>query len=132
MYDISLYNIICLVYIFTPPACVTAVFALVLLAWIRTGPIKRMKLEDIHEAWGKHASDDKNGPPDHRIGGAATKTNNCILLPPFLRAFTALARIKYYGDDNSPQEESDHGSVNRLLLRDVFDNITNPTVSDIE
>lgn len=131
--------------------CRCMYFVLALLGWIQTGANtkKRMKLEDIHEAWGKHAtttsSDENNdnninnngGPFDDRIGrgGAATDTNNnssCILLlPPFLRAFTALARIKYYGDD-SPQEESDHGgSVNRLLLRDVFDNITKPTVSDI-
>lgn len=94
------------------------------------GRPQRMTLEVIHEAWAQHAGGDVNVSLDVHNGGAATDitdiTNACILLlPSFLQAFTALARVKYCG-----REESDHSSINRLLLRDVFDNITNPKVSD--
>lgn len=78
-----------------------------------------MHLEDIHEAWVRHT--DGTGEPLQDQNGADTGTMSRMLLPSFLRAFTVLARTKYFRDERK--------GGNHLLLRDVFHNITNPIVS---
>lgn len=86
-----------------------------------------MTLEDIHEGWVRNAdSIEQDVLPEH--AGTMVDNNSSgtrMLLPSFLRAFTALARMKYC----TSVHEGGPSSVNRLLLRDVFDNISNPTVS---
>lgn len=80
-----------------------------------------MRLEDIHEAWVRHADGTKESLRGHH-DGATTGTATRMLLPSFLQAFTSLARTKYCN-------LRDGKGGNHLLLGDVFDNITNPTVS---
>lgn len=82
-----------------------------------------MHLEDIHEAWVRHAGGIKESLRDHSSDGANSgTTTRMLLLPSFLQAFTDLAKTKYCN-----LHEGKGG--NHLLLGDVFDNITNPTVS---
>lgn len=80
-----------------------------------------MHLEDIHEAWVRHTDGIKESLHGHN--GTDSGTMNRMLLPSFLRAFTVLARTKYCNLHEG--RGGDH-----LLLGDVFDNITNPTVSN--
>ncbi|CAM9404677.1 unnamed protein product [Ectocarpus fasciculatus] len=89
----------------------------------------RLSLEDIHEAWKNNADisegvepvedgrQDHHGHPEEAVG---------LLLPSFVRAFTALARTKY---SDRPHDGESRDSVNRLLLRDVLEIITNSTPS---
>jgi len=87
----------------------------------------RMTLEDIHEGWIRNADTiEEDVLPEHTGAMVNNSSGTRMLLPSFLRAFTSLARIKYC---TSVHEGDGPSSVNRLLLRDVFDNITNPTVS---
>ena len=88
-----------------------------------------MTLEDIHEGWVRNA-DSIEEDRLRELDGATTDSSNRVrmLLPSFLRTFTALARKKY---SSNAHEGEGPSSVNRLLLRDVFDNITNPTVSTV-
>lgn len=81
----------------------------------------RMHLEDIQEAWVRHTDGNKEFLRDN--DGANIGTTNRMLLPSFLQAFTVLARTKYCNLHEG--RGADH-----LLLRDVFDNIANPTVSN--
>lgn len=81
---------------------------------------KRMHLEDVHEAWVRHTEGTEE-PLQEDNNGAHTGMDR-ILLPCFLDAFTALAKTKYRN-----LHEGKGG--NHLLLSDVFDNITDPTVS---
>lgn len=89
--------------------------------------LTRLILEDIHEAWennvdiSERVEPVEDGRQDHRRTEAVG-----LLLPPFLRAFTALARTKY---NDRTRDGEGRDSVNRLLLRDVLENITNSTVS---
>ncbi|CAN0275302.1 unnamed protein product [Ectocarpus sp. 6 AP-2014] len=84
---------------------------------------------DIHEAWGNNADISErvepveDGRQDHRRTEAVG-----LLLPPFLRAFTALARTKY---SDRPHDGDGRDSVNRLLLRDVLENLTNSTAPSV-
>ncbi|CAM9330078.1 unnamed protein product [Scytosiphon promiscuus] len=81
---------------------------------------------DIQEAWVRHADIQQ---VSHEVAtdvqqDVPQNLTSRMLLSPFLQAFADLSTAKYCGD----QFEGDtRGSTNRLLLRDVFDNITNPT-----
>lgn len=89
-----------------------------------------MTLEDIQTAWQHHveveAANDDVGLDCRPVKGGAVATGG-MLLPSFLKAFDELARAKYL---YSPHGGDDRGSVNRLLLKDVFGNVTTtPNVS---
>lgn len=86
-----------------------------------------MTLEDVHEGWVRNADSIEEGVlPGHTGAMVDNSSATRMRLPSFLRAFTALARIKYC---TSIHEGEGPSSVNRLLLRDVFDNLSNPAVS---
>ncbi|CAM9359647.1 unnamed protein product [Hapterophycus canaliculatus] len=85
----------------------------------------RMTLEDIQEAWVRHAGVE-GASREHAadVGQDLPPIIFRMLLPPFLQAFADLAKTKYCRGDC---DGGARGSTNRLLLRDVFDSITNPT-----
>lgn len=89
---------------------------------------KRLTLEHIQEAWVRHAGVDQASHECAADNGQELRRSivSRMQLPPFLQAFAELARNKYC---EGQSERDVRGSTNRLLLRDVFDNITNPTVS---
>lgn len=90
-----------------------------------------MTLEDIQDSWARHGGgiDEVSQELAADIGqDRPRKVASRMLLPRFLQAFADLAKTKYGGGHRYDGDV--RGSTNRLLLRDVFDNITNPTVSN--
>lgn len=82
--------------------------------------MSRMTLEDIHEAWQQHVDFTGGGDDDVTLGASQRHHEKearaeTMSLPAFLVAFEDLARAKYLFRQR-------HGTVNRLLLSDVFGN----------
>lgn len=80
-----------------------------------------MTLEDVEETWQNHLGIQQHGDSDLAVGQSRSLG---MELPVFLRAFDHLAVVKYASSDTDQVTDGGAGHFNRLLLRDVFRDVS--------